>query len=121
MLPDSSTMRLSPSSVLIYDKSTFMARREVFLNGRAYADIAKSVDATTFTVRCNLASVIVRGTKFDINSYAEDREMEVILYEGGVEVTSDFGGRQDTMLLHPGNIVKIDKLTGDCNLLDTWS
>jgi ferric-dicitrate binding protein FerR (iron transport regulator) len=118
LLPDSSKIRLSPASALIYNAKSFANHREVFLYGGAYAEVAKKSNSTNFTIRCDHASIRVLGTKFTVNSYAEDNEMEVILYEGGVELASSFAGINDTIRLRPGNIAKIDKISGDSFLLD---
>lgn len=117
VLPDSSTLRLSPASVLIYNAAGYTDSREVFLYGGAYAEVTSN-PAKPFAIRSNDATVTVLGTRFDVSNYSEDSEMEVKLYEGAVRVESDFAGHPDTVRLAPGEVVKFDKRTGSRNIID---
>ncbi len=116
VLPDSSTLRLSPASVLIYDETSFYACREVYLHGGAYAEITADSEHP-FIIRSEDASVTVLGTRFDFSNYAEDNEMEVKLYEGKVALLANYAERSDTLNLIPGEVVKVDKRTGDHHIL----
>lgn len=116
VLPDSSTLQLSPRSILIYETTSFATCREVYLHGGAYAEITPDA-AHPFTIRSKQASVEVLGTRFDFSNYAEDSEMEVRLYEGRVSLLANFAG-PDTIQLTEGKVAKVDKATGARQVLD---
>lgn len=111
VLPDSTTIMLKPSSVMYYEASMFAENREVYLSGEAYAEVTKD-PRHPFRIQSDGISVEVLGTKFNVQSYRCDTEAEVMLYEGAVRVSSDFAGKRDTVVLSPGNMLKIDKTTG---------
>ncbi|MBD5234532.1 MAG: DUF4974 domain-containing protein [Bacteroidales bacterium] len=117
LLPDSSSLRLSPASVLIYDSATFAECREVYLHGGAYAEITRDSEHP-FVIKSNQASIAVLGTRFDFSNYTDDTEMEVRLYEGKVTVLSGFAETTDTLNLIPGEVIKVDRKTGHHNIFD---
>lgn len=117
VLPDSSVLRLSPASVLIYDAAGYADCRNVYVYGGAYAEVT-SDPTHPFAIRSDNTTVTVLGTRFDISNYADDSEMEVMLYEGAVKVESTFAGRSDSISLTPGEAVKYDKRTGTRSIID---
>lgn len=116
-LPDSSTIRLSPGSMLVYDAASFAHNRSLFLHGDAHARISHD-EAHPLTLRCDGAVITVHGTVFDVHAFAQDSELEVLLYDGAVTVAGDFAGIADTVALKPGTLVKFDRLTGQVRTLD---
>lgn len=112
MLPDSTTVVLRPGSRIVYDRNSFMSRRDLMLFGNAYFKVTKDA-GRKFTVRCRDAAIEVLGTRFDVRSHDDDHEFEVALYDGSVKLASSFNYHSDTLLLHPGEIAKVDKSTGN--------
>lgn len=110
-LPDSSVIELKSGSKLMYTKEFSSKSRNVYLAGEAYAEITKDANRP-FTMHCNDIKVCVLGTRFNVQSYVEDSEVEVRLYEGLVRLESNIAEKDDTTMMSPGNIVKIDKTTG---------
>lgn len=111
MLPDSTTIILRPGSRIVYDRNSFSSRRDLLLFGDAYFDVTSDAERT-FTIHCRDAAIEVLGTRFDVLSHDDDAEFEVALYDGTVKLSSAFNSHSDTLLLHPGEIAKVDKATG---------
>lgn len=110
-LPDSTTVVLRPGSRIIYDRNSFTSRRDIMLFGDAYFKVSAD-SARKFTVRCRDAAIEVLGTRFDVRSHDDDSEFEVALYDGSVKLASSFNHHSDTLMLHPGEIAKVDKTSG---------
>ncbi|MEO1013158.1 MAG: FecR domain-containing protein, partial [Bacteroidota bacterium] len=60
-------------------------KREVFIHGEAYFDVAKDKNRP-FIVNADDLAVEVLGTEFNITSYQEDREIRTVLVEGSVSL-----------------------------------
>lgn len=111
MLPDSTKVYLKSASTLFYEVSNFARDRKVYLFGEAYVEVTKDAKHP-FSVVCDNATIEVLGTKFNVQSHQTDSEFEVMLYEGCVDVKSEFNNKRVEVLMAPGDIVKIDKNTG---------
>lgn len=80
--------------------------REVFLEGEAFFDVAKDRQRP-FMVNSNEFHVRVLGTKFNVNSYTEDKSVSTVLIEGSVGLYSDSENDlpKDNMIkLSPGEL-----------------
>ncbi len=110
-LPDSSTIVLRPGSRIVYDRNSFRSHRDLMLFGDAYFEVAED-KSNAFTIRCQGAAIEVLGTRFDVHSHDDDDEFEVALYDGSVKLSSAFNSHSDTLMLRPGEIAKVDKITG---------
>lgn len=75
-------------------------KREVFLKGEAYFEVAKNTDQP-FLVKANDMDVRVLGTHFVVSSYAGSISHAVLL-EGSVSVQQDSGGDEGGRILVPG-------------------
>ncbi|WP_455584784.1 FecR family protein [Bacteroides sp.] len=116
-LPDSTKIYLKPASTLFYEANNFARNRKVHLFGEAYVEVTKDAKHPFFVV-CNNATIKVLGTKFNVQSHESDSEFEVMLYEGCVDVESEFNNKQVEVLMTPGDIVKIDKNTGEMSQMN---
>lgn len=83
-------------------------KREVFLEGEAFFDVAKD-KSHPFVVNADDVRVKVLGTKFNVSSYAEDKMVNTVLVEGSV-VLSSSGKPTDKTMLKPGFKGAFDKL-----------
>ena len=117
ILPDSTKIYLKPTSTLFYAANDFTRNRKVHLFGEAYVEVTKDMKHPFFVV-CNNATIKVLGTKFNVQSHESDSEFEVMLYEGCVDVESDFNNKQVEVLMAPGDIIKIDKNTGEMSQMN---
>lgn len=82
-LEDKTIVHLNACSELRYPVKFSGEKREVFLLGEAYFEVAKG--DKPFIVNMNAVSVKVYGTKFNINSYNSDN-IQTMLIEGSVSV-----------------------------------
>ncbi|XWW44123.1 FecR family protein [Fibrella sp. USSR17] len=85
-LPDGSTIRLAPASRISFPK-TFnkLARREVYLSGKAFFEVVRKPDQP-FLVYANELVTKVLGTSFTINAPESDRQITVDVRTGRVAV-----------------------------------
>lgn len=86
-LRDGSVVRLAPNSRLQLSGTT--EAREVALRGRAYFAVAPD-ETHPFRIRTDAGSVMVLGTRFDLQSEGED--LRVVVVEGNVRIAA--GGRE---------------------------
>lgn len=95
-LEDGSRITLDPGSKMSYpahftarrgDARRSGARREVFLSGKAFFDIAKD-PSKPFFVYANELVTKVLGTSFTVRSYANEQEVSVAVKTGKVAVFS---------------------------------
>jgi ferric-dicitrate binding protein FerR (iron transport regulator) len=84
-LSDGSKVILKPNSKLHYTRDFNTTRREVFLEGEAFFDIAKD-HTRPFFVHCNTLVARVLGTSFTISPNAQTGEIEVAVRTGKVQV-----------------------------------
>jgi transmembrane sensor len=75
--------------------------RNVFLMGEAFFEVAKD-KAHPFTVNTQEMNVEVLGTKFNVNSYNEEKLSDVVLVEGKVSLYKNHKTTQDQTFLTPG-------------------
>lgn len=87
-LEDGSRITLDPGSKMSYPTHFSGAgRREVFLSGKAFFDIAKD-PSKPFFVYANELVTKVLGTSFTVRSYANEQEVSVAVKTGKVAVFS---------------------------------
>ncbi|TDE13356.1 FecR family protein [Dyadobacter psychrotolerans] len=84
-LADNSAITLTPGSSLRYPETFPGAKREVYLEGEAFFDIAKDPDHP-FLVYANELVTKVLGTSFIIKAYERSREVTVEVKTGRVSV-----------------------------------
>ncbi len=87
LLPDSTVVWLNSGSSLKYDNRFGISNRNVELSGQAYFDVTKNKNFP-FVVSCDEININVLGTKFTAETYPDSREINVVLVEGAVELTS---------------------------------
>ncbi len=78
--------------------------RKVFLEGEAFFDVSKD-EKHPFIIEAQGLDVKVLGTKFNVSTYPNDIETEIVLVEGSVSLNSSENkskGKQD-VILKPGS------------------
>ena len=80
-LPDGTTGWLNSNSSVKYYSGNFIADRQVTLTGEAFFDVFKD-KKRPFIVNTNEVIVKVLGTRFNIASYEDEKNVEVVLEEG---------------------------------------
>lgn len=104
-LPDGTTGWLNSNSSIKYN-GTFANDRQVAVTGEAFFDVAKFKDRPFRVNACDV-SVKVLGTRFNIASYADENNIEVVLEEGRLE----FHGKteDEIRVMNPNDIVVYNK------------
>jgi len=82
-------------------------KREVFLDGEAYFEVAKN-KKDPFIVHANSLITKVYGTEFNVSSYKNDDSETVVLVEGSVGVFTEDTTKPQTMLV-PNQQAYLDK------------
>jgi len=116
ILSDGTIVWLNSGSYLLYPQVFSGKKREVFLKGEAYFDVAR-IESQPFIVQTSDIKVEVLGTAFNVMAYNEDTNIEAVVIEGSVKV-SDSGthllGKKSTILL-PGQMASYSKNSKDIN------
>jgi len=84
-LPDGTIVWLNSGSVIKYPEKFAINKREIFLQGEAFFDVAKDPSRPFYV---NLGKLIVKatGTKFNVTAYPEEDIYETSLLSGKVEL-----------------------------------
>lgn len=113
ILPDGTEVFLNAGSKLNYQLDKRDGLRAVSFSGEAFFQVAKSKAPFVITTPSGL-QVKVLGTKFNLQAYAEEDNVETTLVEGSVKLSSSSSVESVTM--SPGQIVSYSKSTGKLQL-----
>lgn len=100
-LPDGTKVFLNAASTIRFPTAFTGRERRVEVTGEAYFDVAKNAEKP-FTVSINnVMEVVVMGTRFNVNAYADEPMISATLIDGAVRVvhTSPHGV---AYILNPG-------------------
>lgn len=97
-LPDGSRVWLNAASSLRYPISFSGKERKVTLTGEAYFEVAAMASKPFLVDVDQRTTVLVLGTKFNINAYTEEKEIQTTLLDGAVSVNA----AEQRRLLSPG-------------------
>ncbi|NNG08807.1 MAG: DUF4974 domain-containing protein [Arenibacter sp.] len=103
-LSDGTNVHLNAGSSLRYPVSFIKGKkRQVFLMGEGYFDVAHS-DQNPFIVNAQNLDILVHGTKFNVSNYPEDRDTEVVLLDGSVSLSESNVPKEgnEEVFLKPG-------------------
>jgi len=107
VFPDGSKAYLNSGSVIRYPvKFIEDKKREVFLEGEAFFDVAENKNEL-FIVNSNGINVEVYGTKFNVRNYSEDFNSDIVLVEGSVGINNS--EVSELIMLKPGFKGSVDK------------
>ena len=84
-LYDGSTVLLQPKSSISYPQSFNGEKREVFLSGEAFFEVAKNPDQPFYVYANNLVTKVL-GTSFIISAFDSDKDVKVAVKTGKVSV-----------------------------------
>ncbi|MFI1745667.1 FecR family protein [Thalassobellus sediminis] len=109
-LSDGTIVHLNSGSSLKYPVNFIEGEnRIVFLNGEAYFSVTKDVKHP-FIVNAEGLNVKVFGTKFNVSSYSEDKETNVVLVEGSVGMYANNETTKEGTILVPGTKGSFNKI-----------
>ena len=107
VLPDGTRACLNAGSSLRFGRDFGRTEREVTLEGEGYFEVAKDAEKP-FRVHAGNTCTTVKGTIFNIRSYADEPEISVSLLEGSVLLSAPSG----EVMLHPGNCAVVSRKNG---------
>lgn len=99
LLDDGTKIWLNKKSTIRYNKTFGQQKREIFLEGEAYFDVAKNKEVPLFIHAGNI-DIEVKGTAFNVNAYKGNPDIQVALIRGSIEVTNRLD-QQHKVLLKP--------------------
>lgn len=106
-LQDGTSIWLNSGSKIRYTTDFGKKKREINLSGEAYLDVAHNKDKPLVVTVGDL-KVNVLGTRFNVNAYQENKEVNIALLEGSVELTT----RNDLpVLLSPKEVARYDPVS----------
>jgi len=103
-LSDGSVITLQPNSKLNYPETFAADKREVYLSGEGFFDIAKNPDKP-FLVYANEIVTKVLGTSFSIKAYDKDLDVVVKVVTGKVSVLSRKSGNDEEAVSKPEGLI----------------
>ena len=106
-LPDGTKVYLNAATSLSYPSDFGLYQREIYLTGEAYLEVAKYAEKP-FHVHTDDVEIEVLGTKFNVNSYPDQDEVETTLIEGAVKLTTK-NNSQHPIIMKPSQKVIYSK------------
>lgn len=83
-LSDGTRLFLNAGSQAIYPVTFSKKKREIYIKGEAYLEVAHDADSP-FVVKTDHLDVKVLGTEFNVKSYADESSSSVVLVRGSVQ------------------------------------
>lgn len=110
LLEDGTKVWLNAGSRMAFPTKFSGKKREVFLEGEAYFEVAHNKDFP-FQVNTGEIAIKVLGTKFNLSAYKTDKVVETILLEGkvGISERSALGFIKHETILAPNQKASFDK------------
>jgi len=102
---DGSKINIRPGSKVIFPVQFQEKKREVFVEGEAFLEVAKNKH-WPFVVKTAKMAVEVLGTSFNVSAYPRHREQSVVLVTGSVKVSSGDG---NALKIKPNQRYSFDK------------
>jgi transmembrane sensor len=106
-LPDGTMGWLNSNSSIKYNLD-FVNNRRLKLNGEAFFDVFRDRERP-FSVMTGSVVLKVLGTKFNVASYADEPDVEVVLEEGSLVVRDSLGKSHH---MDPNDLVTLNKRNG---------
>ena len=108
VLDDGTTVWLNAGSRFAFPQEFIGTKREVFLEGEAYFEVAKNVNKP-FIVSTGEINVEVLGTRFNVNAYKSDNLCETVLLEGSVNIWDNTKFIKEKIQMVPNQIATYNK------------
>jgi len=109
LLSDGTQVNLNSGSSLRYPVKFIKGQeRKVFLYGEAFFDVTKNTK-NSFVVNVDDLNVMVYGTKFNVSSFEEDKDINTVLIEGSIGLYNSDSNKENISILEPGDLGAWDK------------
>ena len=121
ILEDGTMIHLNSETTLTIPTDYSPTNRHICLTGEAYLEVAKD-SLHPFTIKTQYADVIVLGTKLNIDSYPDEKNIKVVLENGRVEISTSI----ERINLPVGMMAVIaengtvEKMMANVELLTAW-
>lgn len=102
-LPDGTKVWLNAATTLCCPNDYNKKSRTVNLSGEAYFEVKKNEDIP-FIVYAKDYPLLVKGTKFNVTAYPEEKVLTAALLEGLLQ----FGNDEPGLMMHPDDVVTYD-------------
>lgn len=113
VLPDSSVVTLNSNSSIKYPSDFRGDVRQVELNGEAFFDVTKD-EAKKFIVNTpNATKIIVYGTEFNVEAYANENVERATLQSGKIGFVYNHDGHERQCMMSPDERITYDVSTGN--------
>jgi transmembrane sensor len=106
-LKDGTIIHMNQHSSVTLSDGYMERKREVFLEGEAYFDVAHQADVP-FIIRTDYSVVEVLGTSFNVKSNPEAGLVEVAVLEGSVSFSDSRAGEVEQVILQKGEYGYLD-------------
>lgn len=107
LFQDGTEAFLNADTRIRYPKKFGLRKREIYLEGEAYFNVAGN-SKRPFIVNTGNTNVKVLGTSFNVKSYKSDDEIQVVLDNGQIEFNTPI----DSYNIRPGQQIVYNKLNG---------
>jgi len=108
ILPDGSNVWLNAESTIKFKVPFDQKSRDVSLSGEAFFHVQKNPNVP-FIVNTGAVNVKVLGTRFNYKAFKDENEIEIVLAEGKVSLTTDGGKRENEVIMKPGDRAVYDR------------
>ncbi|XWN37251.1 MAG: FecR domain-containing protein [Balneola sp.] len=106
-LSDGTKVYINSDSKIIIPKVFKSDRREVFLEGEAFFEVAKNPNKP-FLIKTKGAVIEVLGTSFAVRNYPGDNIIQTVVSEGTVSFSSDDEEEKKSVILTAGNLGRLN-------------
>ncbi|SFC09897.1 protein of unknown function [Parapedobacter composti] len=108
VLPDGSKVWLNAGSQLTFPQRFDTQKREVYLEGEGYFDVAHDARKPFFVHTADFL-IKVLGTAFNVSSYRDDAFTSTVLVSGKIELQGVGKQQFEKLVLEPGNTAVLQK------------
>ncbi|GAB3425397.1 FecR family protein [Niabella aquatica] len=98
-LDDGTQVTLNKNSSVVYNRGFGKTVRHIILNGEAFFDVTSNPNVRLLLEAGNI-HIEVKGTAFNVNAYKDNKNIEVILVRGLIEVINKYN-KKNKVLLNP--------------------
>lgn len=102
---DGTKIWVNSDSKVIYPVVFSEKEREIFVEGEIYLEVSKD-EKKPFIVKTRQMDIKVLGTQFNVTAYDNEKDMQVVLVSGKVEIKS---GNKHKDILSPNEMFRYDK------------
>lgn len=112
-LSDGTKVWVNSGTKLVYPSVFNKNKRELYVQGEAYFDVAKN-ENQPFIIKTNQLDVTVKGTQLNISAYGNDSDQKVVLVSGKVIVSNKYTKSSYDMV--PNQLLSYSVASGEVDI-----